>query len=884
MSPIPMHTETGVLATAAAAEESFFEGSEKRLEVDFVFTDGARGSNGSTRGLRDLTREQLDNLLELAACTIVSTYSNAFMDAYVLSESSLFVLPTKLMLKTCGTTTLLQALPTLLQLAENVGLALVSCKYSRTSFKNPGKQLFPHQSFDDEVDALDASLGGLPSRSYVLGDSRKSNCCWHVYVAVDDARAQQQEQFTVEEADVPFTLECCMEGMREDVCGKFFYKSCAGSAATCTVKAGIDTLLSGFVVDDFLFEPCGYSMNGVDDGAFATIHVTPEVDCSYASVETCGATSRTVQPALFVQDVAERFRPRRLLAALSYEGHLLHGRSGASADVHTQMARAVCNIDGYHCDGVSVQSLPLGGNVFFFTLLSSDCFAAQKEFSPKVCWRKMSSLFGLVNAVQHPAKSANDDEPTQVLRSNQLDDKSKTAMSPKSRLDDDLEMAESVDVTGGGVPPVVARPVQLAPVSSVGAPKTMVVPRKLTGAGSDAYEAYAKQLINDKQLDEPFYLMDLGKLKRRWAQWQSCLPRIVPYYAVKCNNDPGLLDLLVSLGAGFDCASEAEVMKVCAAGADPNKIVYGSPCKMPRHIRAATDAGVNLTVYDSVGELYKTHKYWPNARLLLRIREDDPQARCQLGTKYGANADEFEELLRCAADLQLHVVGVAFHVGSGASDPQAFYRAVRTAGQVFELGKRYGFKMDTLDVGGGFPGGGTPEGQQQFAAIATCLNSALEEFFPQGDVRLIAEPGRFFAENSATLVTNIFGKRVRSVGGDDRGARSEAAVEKVYEYWIGDGLYGNMNCVMYDHAVVRALPLQVASESNGSLTELKRSVVFGPTCDGLDTVLQDVQLPELEYGDWLYFPDMGAYTLCAASAFNGFTPSSTKVFYVESSG
>ena len=45
--------------------------------------------------------------------------------------------------------------------------------------------------------------------------------------------------------------------------------------------------------------------------------------------------------------------------------------------------------------------------------------------------------------------------------------------------------------------------------------------------------------------------------------------------------------------------------------------------------------------------------------------------------------------------------------------------------------------------------------------------------------------------------------------------------------------------------------------------------VWGPTCDGIDCVLADATLPTLETGDWLVFRDMGAYTSCAGSNFNG---------------
>lgn len=112
-----------------------FEGSEKRVEIDFLL--GTATSNG----LRALTREQLDELMTLAHCCIVSNRSNDLFDAYVLSESSLFVYPTKWVLKTCGTTRLLQSVPRLLELAAQLGLQPLRCKYTRASFLFPEQQV-----------------------------------------------------------------------------------------------------------------------------------------------------------------------------------------------------------------------------------------------------------------------------------------------------------------------------------------------------------------------------------------------------------------------------------------------------------------------------------------------------------------------------------------------------------------------------------------------------------------------------------------------------------------------------------------------------------------------------------------------------------------------
>ncbi|CAI7875480.1 unnamed protein product [Closterium sp. NIES-54] len=65
--------------------------------------------------------------------------------------------------------------------------------------------------------------------------------------------------------------------------------------------------------------------------------------------------------------------------------------------------------------------------------------------------------------------------------------------------------------------------------------------------------------------------------------------------------------------------------------------------------------------------------------------------------------------------------------------------------------------------------------------------------------------------------------------------------------------------------------------------QLCRSTVFGPTCDGSDTILRDVWLPRLDLDDWLVFPKMGAYTQAAGSSFNGFVTSDIGIVRIFSS-
>jgi len=111
------------------------------------------------------------------------------------------------------------------------------------------------------------------------------------------------------------------------------------------------------------------------------------------------------------------------------------------------------------------------------------------------------------------------------------------------------------------------------------------------------------------------------------------------------------------------------------------------------------------------------------------------------------------------------------------------------------------------------------------------------------------------------------------------GSQSDAAS---YMYYVNDGVYGSFNCILFDHAVVTP---KVFMRSDSRYTdvedkELFLSSIWGPTCDSMDCIAKTALLPELNIGDWMMFEYMGAYTLCAASTFNGFDRSS--ILYTKS--
>lgn len=168
--------------TAPPAADDFFEGSEKRLEVHAAWEDEReapaagrllRAERSAAGGLRSIPRAQVDAFLGEAGCEVLSVSHNAVYDAYVLSESSLFVAADRMVIKTCGQTPLIDALPSVKRCAAALGMALTYVKYSRASYLNGDRQQPGHRCFEREesVRLRELTAGmGMRSRQYMLGE------------------------------------------------------------------------------------------------------------------------------------------------------------------------------------------------------------------------------------------------------------------------------------------------------------------------------------------------------------------------------------------------------------------------------------------------------------------------------------------------------------------------------------------------------------------------------------------------------------------------------------------------------------------------------------------------------------------------------------------
>jgi ornithine decarboxylase len=313
---------------------------------------------------------------------------------------------------------------------------------------------------------------------------------------------------------------------------------------------------------------------------------------------------------------------------------------------------------------------------------------------------------------------------------------------------------------------------------------------------------------------------------------------------VKCNNLEPILSTLKEAGTGFDCASSNEFEKVKGT-----EIIYANPCKSREELGRANQAGIQLCTFDSGYELNKVYTELPFAKPVLRIHVDDKGgSRVPLNKKFGFSINSVKSLLDSKP-----IYGLAFHVGSDCTSLASYQSAFDTVREFVDAFKHHPrFFPRVLDIGGGFSGNSAND----CFFVNRLAPLIRQEVSTLPFERVIAEPGRFFGEESCSLHVPIIGRKTLPDG-------TECIT-------VDESVYGIFSGVLFD-----GFKPVFTSEKQG---ELQTYTVFGRTCDSADCIAVDVRLPSsLEEGDILEVKSIGAYSYVSASEFNGFPRPSYQV-------
>lgn len=354
----------------------------------------------------------------------------------------------------------------------------------------------------------------------------------------------------------------------------------------------------------------------------------------------------------------------------------------------------------------------------------------------------------------------------------------------------------------------------------------------------------------------PLYVYSKSALQQAWNSWQyTDTDRSIHIcYAVKANSNIAILQFFAQQGAFFDIVSKGELMRVLAAGAPANHVVFSGVGKTADEIRYALEHGIYCFNVESLPELDRIHEIASNmgqrAPISLRINPDvDAQTHPYISTglkenKFGIDHELAEAAYLHAATLSgLDIKGIDYHIGSQLTQLTPFLDAQN---KLFNLVKRLadkGIDLTHIDLGGGLGvryQDETPPLPSEL--IAQSLKGLRDAGFKH---TLMYEPGRSMVANAGLLLTKVeYLKPTPS--------KNFAIVDAAMNDLIRPTLY------------------QAWMEVVNTTTRTEPAVdldIVGPICETGDWLAKDRNL-SVQAGDVLAILSAGAYGMTMSSNYN----------------
>ncbi|HSX19057.1 MAG TPA: type III PLP-dependent enzyme [Candidatus Saccharimonadales bacterium] len=350
----------------------------------------------------------------------------------------------------------------------------------------------------------------------------------------------------------------------------------------------------------------------------------------------------------------------------------------------------------------------------------------------------------------------------------------------------------------------------------------------------------------------PYFLFSRKKILANYKEFKRLFPNSIVHFAMKANSEPEVLKLLADEGAGFEVASKYELEMLKPFKIPSDRIVYGTSVKPVDHIKEFVKYGVDRFAFDSFPELEKIASAAPGAKVYVRTIANDAGSVFKFSSKFGTDQASIIPLLVRAKALGLHPYGISFHVGSQASDVNAWAEEISSLRSIIQDLFDIGIKLDVLNIGGGYPCRYiSSENAPTLKDIAKVTVKEYEKLPYQ--MNLILEPGRGIIANTAVCVATVI-----------------ARVERMGTAWLflDAGVYNAFFETMAYQGSTRYLitSMRPATDAGESMF-----AIAGPTGDSPDIVTKEVLLTsDIEVGDKLIIHDVGAYSLSTSMEFNGF--------------
>ena len=369
-------------------------------------------------------------------------------------------------------------------------------------------------------------------------------------------------------------------------------------------------------------------------------------------------------------------------------------------------------------------------------------------------------------------------------------------------------------------------------------------------------------------LGTPSYVYSSATFLHHYQQLAEAFAPLDPLicYSVKTNSNIHILKLLGQAGAGFDIVSGGELARVVQAGGDPSRVVFAGVGKTDQEIIEALQAGIMQFTLESAAEAENISRLavatGKKANAALRVNPDvDPKTHTYITTgkkltKFGVDLEEAVAFFKKYSDLPgLELTGLHMHIGSQITTVEPYIEALQKILGLIETLRGNGYKIEWLDLGGGFGA----DYMTDSAPLAPDYASAIVDLLGDRDLRIVTEPGRFIAGNAGVLLTRVLYIK-------ESGPKRFAIVDAAMNDLIRPSLYDAFHFVWPVQPAEGFIPS--ARVSAPAIDGLVKTDVVGGICESGDFFAKDRPLPPVQRGDLLAVFTAGAYSFSMASQYN----------------
>ena len=364
-----------------------------------------------------------------------------------------------------------------------------------------------------------------------------------------------------------------------------------------------------------------------------------------------------------------------------------------------------------------------------------------------------------------------------------------------------------------------------------------------------------------EQFGTPLFVYSKGAMLSALASYQRALQgrRHLICYAMKANSSLAVLQTFAQAGCGFDIVSGGELMRVVAAGGEPNKVVFSGVGKTREDMRLALQHGVRCFNVESLGELDQldavARAMGKRAPVSLRVNPDvdagtHPYISTGLkGNKFGIAHEQALAAYQHAAALPgLRVTGIDCHIGSQITQLEPYLDALDRMLDLVEAVEAAGIPIHHVDVGGGLGITYTDEAPPDAEVLVAGLLQRLDAR-GHGHREVLFEPGRSLVGNAGVMLTEVL---YLKPGGESEGAKNFCIVDAA------------MNDLMRPAMYQAWMGIEACQLRGGPAMSWD---VVGPVCESGDWLGRDRSLA-LQPGDVLAVLSAGAYGMAMSSNYN----------------